>query len=119
WSLWGFSILVLAAAMFVAILNRHVIGGGLVSSYVMIVAISLCYTSAGALIASRVRGNPIGWILIAMGLALGLGAFTEQYVLRGLVVAPGSLPVTGFMAWLGNWIYELVVLPVAIVFLLF
>ena len=50
------------------------------------------YAGIGRLIASRVPGNAIGWLLGLIGLSLAATMLTEQYALYGLATAPGSLP---------------------------
>ena len=44
------------------------------------------------MIAARVPGSAIGWLLTVEGLLLAVSMFLEQYGLRGLATAPGSLP---------------------------
>ena len=46
-------------------------------------------------------GNPIGWLLSLVGLALAVSMFLEQYGLRGLATAPGSLPAVRQITALG------------------
>jgi hypothetical protein len=52
----------------------------------------LMYAGSGRLIASRVPGNAIGWLLASIGLSLVTSMFAEQYALYGLVTAPGAVP---------------------------
>jgi signal transduction histidine kinase len=51
------------------------------------------YGSFGVFLASRRSGNPIGWLFQAVALASALLVFADEYSIRGLVVAPGSLPL--------------------------
>jgi len=51
------------------------------------------YGIFGAFLASRRPGNVIGWLFQAIGLASALLVFADEYAIRGLVIAPGSLPV--------------------------
>ena len=120
WSLWALAMLLLAATLALVILNgggKRI--GGTVFTYVALTLVAVGYGTAGALIISRVRGNPIGWALTAMGLALLLSGFGEQYLLRALVTAPGSLPLTGVVEWMLAWVLTVAVAPIPIVFLLF
>jgi hypothetical protein len=52
---------------------------------------------AGALIASRCRGNPIGWVLCGAGLESALVEFTEGYGYH-----PGW-PASSTVEWITNW----------------
>ena len=63
---------------------------------------SLAFVTVGALIASRVPGNAIGWTFCLTGLLLGVGDFAYQYADHSLYVAPGSLPGGMAAAWLYN-----------------
>ena len=53
--------------------------------------------TTGAVVASRVPANAIGWTLLALGLGLAVG------LLAGGYAEAGPLPADEWMAWLGNW----------------
>jgi hypothetical protein len=48
--------------------------------------------TVGAVLASRRPAHPVGWLLLALGLSLGLTAAAAQYLTWGLLVSPGALP---------------------------
>lgn len=73
----------------------------------------------GALIASRRHVNPIGWIFCAMGLVFAISSLAEEYSIRSLVTAPGSLPRIVLAVWLENWLWIVGVAPIILIFLLF
>ena len=54
--------------------------------------------TTGAVVATRVPANAIGWTLIALGLGLAVG------LLAGAYAEAGPLPADEWMAWLGNWL---------------
>ncbi|MEO6797126.1 MAG: sensor histidine kinase [Candidatus Dormibacter sp.] len=56
------------------------------------VCFALGYGTFGAFLAARRPGNSIGWLCLATGLASAALVFSEEYAIRGIVVAPGSLP---------------------------
>ena len=68
---------------------------------------------------ARVPGNLIGWLLCLLGLALAASLFVEQYGLRGLATAPGSVPAIRQIAALGASTTLLTVAPLIILVLLF
>ena len=82
--------------------------------------VALLITAAcGAVIASRRRGNPIGWILLGTGLSVSSLFCATQYANRALVDRPGSLPGGTVAAWLQAWVAVPVLALVALLFLLF
>ena len=54
--------------------------------------------TTGAVVATRVPANSIGWTLLALGLGLAVG------LLAGAYAEAGPLPADAWMAWLGNWL---------------
>jgi len=76
-------------------------------------------TSIGAVIVSRRPGNPIGWILCAVGFLLASSLFSGLYAFRALVSSPGSLPVGEVAAWLSAWVQNPAYLLFLYLFLLF
>jgi signal transduction histidine kinase len=81
--------------------------------------VNLAVPVVGLVLASRRPGNRIGWLFLVAGLGLGLSAFSQQYGLHALVVAPGSLPAGRAFAWLSNWTWVIAFAMLAFVFLLF
>jgi hypothetical protein len=92
WLLAGFTVLVLVAALVLLGLNADRVGGDRVGAYVILVVAVVVYAGTGRLIASRLPGNAIGWLLCLIGLSLAATMLTEQYALYGLGTAPGSMP---------------------------
>jgi len=88
---------------------------------VLFAVLVLTYQTVGALIASRVPKNPIGWIFLGTGLvANAFQGFTFAYADYSLYVRDGALPVTEYMAWLSLWIaVPFVVLATVLLLLLF
>src|SRR5438874_837 len=119
WVLWSLSLLLAIACAVLLGLNGAVIREGAVVSLGLVVLTTMVYASVGALIGARLPRNPIGWLLSAIGLALALAAFAEQYGLRGLATAPGSLPATRSVASLGNGALNFIVASLLLVVLLF
>jgi hypothetical protein len=54
--------------------------------------------STGAVVASRVPGNAVGWALLALGAGLGVG------MLCGAYAEAGPAPADEWAAWAGNWL---------------
>ena len=66
-------------------------GGGSVALAALSVAL-FSFSLVGALIASRLPENAIGWLLIAVGLSWATDSALEGYAMYGLKLHPGSLP---------------------------
>jgi signal transduction histidine kinase len=77
------------------------------------------FATVGALIASRLPRNPIGWLFSGIAFGFILWAFRLAYVVYGLVASPGSFPGVTFVAWFGSWLPLLAITSIPLVFLLF
>jgi hypothetical protein len=116
------SVALVAVVVPVAYVDRHLVPAGLAVwgfSYVFEEAVGLAVPVVGFVLASRRPGNPIGWLFLAAGLALGLRSFSHQYALHALVAAPGSWPAGLVFGWLFNWVWVIHFPMLAFVFLIF
>jgi hypothetical protein len=79
-------------------------GGG--SAALAAVSVALfSFSVVGALIASRLPENAIGWLLIAVGLLWATDSALEGYARYGLMLHPGSLPGAEYPDALDNWLW--------------
>ena len=97
WSLTGLALAMLAAALVLLGLNvsrpnASRLDAALIGFYGLLAVGALTCAGAGGLIARRVRGNAIGWLLSLAGLCLTVDMLTEQYALYGLATNPGAIP---------------------------
>jgi len=121
WGLWAICAALTLGALILAGLDPAARGEE-TSRFVRVVfdGALLAYPTVGALIASRRPGNPIGWLLIAMGLGAAVAGFAAEYGVRALLVAPGSLPGGRMVAWLEQVVFGgLIAIPFALLLLLF
>jgi signal transduction histidine kinase len=77
------------------------------------------YSTVGAILASRNPKNPIGAIMIGVGLAIGLAFATEAYATLALDTHPGSLPFGAVAAWFGTWVYAVMLFGLPLLALLY
>ncbi len=79
------------------------------------------YGILGALVISHRPKNPIGWILLVVGLLEVLSSFAAAYHMFGSVLwGSASFPGAAFAAWLNTWVWvPAIFLPTTFVFLLF
>ncbi|HWD46993.1 MAG TPA: hypothetical protein VHM23_25320 [Actinomycetota bacterium] len=106
WALWALVVLGLAAAVrldqlliesgfpqLTAVLSR----GNLTSAMAAVSAVTI-----GAVVASRRPDHRVGWLLVALGLALAATLFAFSYTRYGLVARPGALPAADYLAGFAN-----------------
>jgi len=96
WALWTLAVFGLAAtARFDQLLRQagrpelaQLRGGG-----VAVILSAVSAATAGAVLASRRPGHPVGWLLLAFGLVpQALSGAAEGYARYGLLARPGTLP---------------------------
>ena len=124
WALTGSALVVLAAALVLLGLNASQpdasrLGTGRIGFYVLASAGALAYAGAGGLIARRVPGNAIGWLLSLAGLTLTVAMLTEQYALYGLATSPGAVPAAKVAGVLSAIAVEFTVILLFVLVLLF
>ena len=108
WSLWAACVLLAALTLLFDILTPDTypflpgerFAPGL---YVLTRVLSLAYPTVGAIIASRLPRNPIGWIFCGLGLAYNLQGFAISYADYTLLQA-FDLPGAEQAAWVATWI---------------
>ena len=124
WALTGSALVVLAAALLLLGLNASQpdasrLGTGRIGFYVLASVGALAYAGAGGLIARRVPGNAIGWLLSLAGLTLTVAMLTEQYALYGLATNPGTVPAAKVAGVLSGIAVDLTVILLFVLVLLF
>jgi hypothetical protein len=119
WSLAGFTMIVLAAALVSLGLDTSKMATNKIAIYGIAALAVIVYAGTGRLIASHVPGNAIGWLLGLIGLSLAATLLTEQYALRGLAVAPGSLPAARVAGWISEVAFIFTFAPMLFLVLLF
>jgi signal transduction histidine kinase len=116
------SVALIAGGLAWAYMDRHLVpadtmGWNISDAFGEVV--NLTIPVVGFVLASRRPANRVGWLFLVAGLALGLSAFSQQYGLHALIVAPGSFPAGRVFAWLSNWTWVIAFAMLAFVFLLF
>ena len=96
----------------------HVSAGRFGICLIVTVAVAL-YAGVGRVIASRLPGNAIGWLLCLTGLLSALALLAEQYALFGIATAPGRVPAARIIGWLSGPLSVPVVAMMGLIVLLF
>jgi hypothetical protein len=89
------------------------VGGALVFDIPLLV-----FPLTGILVARRQPRNAVGWVLLGVGLASGIGSVLDGYATYGLVTNPGSLPGAAAVAAISAPMWDPVVVPIATLLLL-
>jgi hypothetical protein len=108
WSLWAVCVVLIALALVFDFTTEELpfdVGGLRYDSgfAVLTGVLSLAYPAVGALIASRLPSNPIGWIFCGLGLIYVTQRFTTAYADHALLENV-SLPWGEYAAWFSTWI---------------
>ena len=94
WALWGLTVLLIVATFRLAALNDSFSEDPFFLSVAIVMIVG--YTTLGALIATRTDRNPIGWLLMMIGVGFLLGGFTDEYLRYALPRGPDDHPFTLF-----------------------
>jgi hypothetical protein len=80
---------------------------------------TLAFATVGLLIAARRPGNPLGWLLLVVGLALAVNRLLQVYADYTLTYRPGTLPGGLAVGWVATWIWAVILPLLPFLFLLF
>jgi hypothetical protein len=118
--LWAVSVILVAVTLLLIAWSRDVqVPAGFDTAGVGETVRYLAATTVGAILAARRPRNPIGWLVLALGLSFVAYPFVAMYTATGLFVAPGRLPWVRQVAWVGNWVWVPAHACVALILLLF
>jgi hypothetical protein len=102
WTLAGLAVVLLVPgvrlSLLVAASDPSQAPGTDVAAYAAVALALVSSATVGAVLASRRPEHPVGWLLLAVGLAIALSGLVESYAKYGLMVRPGSLPGARYLA---------------------
>jgi hypothetical protein len=67
--------------------------------------IPVSFSIIGAIIASRLPANPLGWLFCAAASVSAVAHISGEYAIFALLAQPGTLPAGEAMAWLTSWVW--------------
>ena len=117
WVAWVIGMLALAVTLALVVLNHSYSEDAIFIP--LAVAVTIGWTTVGAMVASRTPGNPTGWLMIAVGVSFVIGGVGSEYATYALQTSPEVLPLASFAAWLSEWTNVVLVAAVPLLLLVF
>jgi hypothetical protein len=105
WIMWALSIGLTVLSLWLLILNLSHPNVPVYLYWAEDTLLAVGYSTVGAVAASHRPGNPVGWVLCAIGLSWGVAHFTSEYATYALLAVPGSLPAAEAAAWIYSWVW--------------
>jgi hypothetical protein len=65
----------------------------------------ISFSIIGAIIASRLPANPLGWLFCAAASVSAVAHFSGEYAIYALLAQPERLPAGEALAWLTSWVW--------------
>ena len=109
WSLWGLSLTLTMLALLLLALNLSHPHTHTFDSWLDSTLNAVCFSTVGAIVASRRSENLVGWLLCLYGLAQSISHFSGQYAIYALLAQPDSLPAGEAMAWVSSWLVPIII----------
>jgi hypothetical protein len=106
WSLCGLSLVLTALSLFLFALNLSYSGAHDYDYYWLQNAVQAgSFSIIGAIIASRLPANPVGWLICAAACTIAVECLSAEYAIYALLARPDSLPLGEALAWLAFWVW--------------
>jgi hypothetical protein len=104
WLLWTLTLSGLAAVLWLDHLLRRAGHPGLTirAHELTYLAAVVGMATVGAVLAARRPRHPVGWLMLALGLAVTVDGVTDSYARYGLVADPGAVPAVGHVRAVGD-----------------
>src|SRR5215218_8626615 len=103
WSLCALSLALTALSLFLFALNLSYSGAHGYDYWLQNTVQAGSFSIIGAIIASRLPANPVGWLFCAAACTIAVECLSAEYAIYTLVARPDSLPASEALAWLAFW----------------
>jgi hypothetical protein len=104
WSLCGLSLVLTALSLFLFALNLSYSDAHVYDYWLQNAVQAVSFSIIGAIIASRLPANPVGWLFCAAACTIAVPCLSAEYAIYTLVARPeSSLPIGEALAWLTFW----------------
>jgi signal transduction histidine kinase len=117
WVIWVLTIVLIVVTFRFAAINDSFSEDPFFLSVAIVMIVG--YVTIGTVIVTRTDRNPIGWLLIMIGIGFLLGGLTDEYLRYALPRGMADRPIVVFAGWLTNWVFTFVVFPIPWILLLF
>ena len=119
WSLCALSLAVSAVSVVLLVLNRSQPSTPVYVFWLENTVLLISFSIIGAIIASRLPTNPLGWLFCAAASIAAVVHLSAEYAIYALLAQPDSLPAGEALAWLTSWPWILFMGCIEISLLLF
>ena len=119
WSLCTLSLALTSASLLLLVLNRSHPNTPVYDFWLENTVLPISFSIIGALIASRLPANALGWLFCAAACIAAVTHFSAEYAIYALLAQPDPLPAGVALAWLTSWVWILFIGCIALSFLLF
>jgi hypothetical protein len=119
WSLCALSLALTALSLVLLALNLAHLDAHLYDYWLEDTVLAVSLSIIGAIIASRLPANPLGWLFCAAACFTAIVHLSGECVLYALLVQPNSLPAVEVLAWIESWVWILASGCLVLSFLLF
>jgi hypothetical protein len=109
WSLWGLSLTLTVLALLLLALNLSHPHTHTFDSWLDSTLNAVCFSTVGAIVASRRSENLVGWLLCLYGLAQSISHFSAQYAIYALLAQPASFPAGEAMVWVSSFLLPIII----------
>ncbi len=119
WSLCALSLVLTALSLLLLALNRSDPNTHIYDYWQADIIVAVSFSIIGAIIASRLPANSVGWLFCAAACLAAVDHFSAEYALYALLAQPTSLPAGEALAWFASWAWILYSGCIALSLLLF
>src|SRR5918993_4874678 len=119
WSLCALSLALTALSLLLLALNRSNPNTHIYEYWQVDTLVPVSFSIIGAIIASRLPANPLGWLFCAAASVSAVAHLSGEYAIYALMAQPDTLPAGKALAWLTSWVWILFIGCIALSLLLF
>ena len=108
WSLCALSLTLTALSLLLSALNLSHLDAHVYDYWLENAVLAVSFSIIGAIIASRLPANPLGWLYCAAACIIAVAYLSAEYAIYALLARPvTSLPAGEALAWLASWAWIL------------